>query len=42
MKAKILENRVPFDKKPLVLKKLPDPYPKGYESIINIIGNINT
>jgi propanol-preferring alcohol dehydrogenase len=34
MKAKILDNRALIDKKPLVLKKLPDPYPKGYELII--------
>ena len=37
MKAWILDNRAPFDKKPLLLKELPDSYSKGYDiRIINV------
>jgi len=31
MKAWLLENQAPIEEKPLVLKALPDPEPKGYE-----------
>jgi propanol-preferring alcohol dehydrogenase len=31
MKAWILENQAPVEKRPLLLKELPDPHPKGYE-----------
>jgi len=31
MKAWILENQAPVEKKPLVLKELPDPHPRDYE-----------
>ena len=34
MKARILENRTPFEKKPFVWKEFSYPYPKGYELII--------
>jgi propanol-preferring alcohol dehydrogenase len=37
MKAWILDNRAPIDKKPLLLIDLPAPYPKGYDiRIINV------
>ncbi|MCD6566072.1 MAG: hypothetical protein J7K53_09015 [Bacteroidales bacterium] len=41
MKAWILENQAPVEKKPLMLKELPDPHPKPHEMSILKTNKIN-